>query len=82
MGTPVVTGPHLHNFTEIARRLREAGALCVEPDARGVGAALDRLLDDAPARSRMSAAGMALVEEGRGALARTLALIVGDLPRG
>ena len=82
VGTPAVTGPHLHNFTEIAKRLREAGAVCVEPDARGVGAAIDELLDDAPARSRMSAAGMALVEEGRGALALTLALILGDLPRG
>ena len=82
VGTPALTVPHLHKFTEIAQRLREAGAVCVEPDARGVGAAIDELLDDAPARSRMSAAGMALVEEGRGALALTLALILGDLPRG
>ena len=80
VGTPVVTGPHLHNFAEIARRLREAGALCVEPDAHAVGDALDRLLGDAETRERMAAAGAALVAEGRGALARTLALIGDDLP--
>lgn len=82
VGTPVVTGPHLHNFTEIARRLREAGALCVEADATAVGDALDRLLGDAQARAAMAAAGAALVAEGRGALARTLELIAPDLPPG
>ena len=80
VGTPVVTGPHLHNFTEIARRMKGAGALCAEPDADAVGAALDRLLGDPAERARMAAAGTALVEEGRGALARTLELIGGDLP--
>ncbi|HSJ99101.1 MAG TPA: lipid IV(A) 3-deoxy-D-manno-octulosonic acid transferase, partial [Myxococcota bacterium] len=79
-GTPVVTGPHLHNFTEIARRLREAGALCVEPDAAALGDAIDRLLGDGEARARMAAAGAALVAEGRGALARTLELVAPDLP--
>ncbi|HET8819212.1 MAG TPA: lipid IV(A) 3-deoxy-D-manno-octulosonic acid transferase [Xanthomonadaceae bacterium] len=80
VGTPVVTGPHLHNFTEIARRMKEAGALCAEHDADAVGAALDRLLADEEERARVAAAGTALVEEGRGALARTLKLIAGDLP--
>ena len=82
VGTPVVTGPHLHNFAEIARNMREAGALCVGEGVDAVGEALDRLLGDADARARMAAAGTALVEEGRGALARTLALIVTDMPRG
>ena len=82
VGTPVVTGPHLHNFADIARRMREAGALCTGADVQEVGDALDRLLGDPETRARMAAAGTALVEEGRGALARTLALIVGDMPRG
>src|SRR5690606_29327655 len=34
-GTAIVTGPHLHNFTEIARRLDEAGALRIAPDMVG-----------------------------------------------
>ena len=39
-GTPVVTGPHLHNFSEIARRLDDAQALCIAPDADAVAQAL------------------------------------------
>ena len=81
VGTPVVTGPHLHNFADIARRLREAGALRVGEDADAVGDALERLLDDPAGRAHMAGVGKALVEEGRGALARTLTQIVGDVPR-
>ena len=80
VGTPVVTGPHLHNFAEIGRRMREAGAVRVAADAAGVGDAVDALLADPGARARMAAAGLALVAEGRGALARTMALIAYDLP--
>src|SRR5690606_37470939 len=29
VGTPAVTGPHLHNFAEISARMKEAGALRV-----------------------------------------------------
>ena len=82
VGTPMVTGPHLHNFAEISRRLREAGALLTADDADGVAKALGELLDDPPARARAAAAGRALVEQGRGALARTLQMIDADLPRG
>lgn len=80
MGTAVVTGPHLHNFSEISRRMNEAGALRILPDAAGVASEVLRLLDDAPARERMVEAGRQLVSNGRGALARTLALIEPQLP--
>lgn len=82
VGTAMVTGPHLHNFVEISRRLREAGALLVADDADGVAQALGELLADPQARDRSSAAGRALVEQGRGALARTLQMIDADLPSG
>lgn len=74
-GTPIVTGPHLHNFTEIARRLDEAHALRIGADAQQVGDALEALLSDAQARSAMSQAGHSLVEAGRGALSKTMALL-------
>ena len=80
VGTPAVTGPHLHNFTEIARRLEQAPAVRIAQDAEGVHAALAELLADPEARASMGAAGARLVEEGRGALARTLALIAPELP--
>jgi len=80
VGTPVVTGPHLHNFSEIAAHLRQTGALQVGADAAEVGTLLDTLLADEAAREQMAAAGLALVEAGRGTLERTLAAIAPDLP--
>lgn len=79
-GCAVVTGPHLHNFSDIARRMREAGALRVGNDANAVRAHLEALLGDDAARTAMVEAGRALVEQGRGALRRTLEEIAPDLP--
>jgi 3-deoxy-D-manno-octulosonic-acid transferase len=80
VGTAMVTGPELHNFAEIARKLDEAGALRIGADADAVGAALEDLLGDAQARGAMATAGRLLVEQGRGALARTLELVAPALP--
>ncbi|WP_149195777.1 lipid IV(A) 3-deoxy-D-manno-octulosonic acid transferase [Luteimonas suaedae] len=80
VGTAVVTGPHLHNFTEIARRLEQAGGLRIGADAAAVGAAVAALLADSGQRAAMTSAAAALVEEGRGAVERTLAVVYADLP--
>jgi len=80
VGTPVVTGPHLHNFAEIAQRMQAAGALRIGQDARAVTLQLAQLLEDAGERGRMREAGLALVRDGRGALQRTLDVIAADLP--
>jgi 3-deoxy-D-manno-octulosonic-acid transferase len=82
VGTAIVTGPHLHNFTDIARRLQEAQAVRIAQDVEGVFAAVDALLGDASARERMTEAALRLVQEGRGALARTLEMIAPVLPGG
>ncbi|MGH8062607.1 MAG: lipid IV(A) 3-deoxy-D-manno-octulosonic acid transferase [Pseudoxanthomonas sp.] len=82
VGTAMVTGPHLHNFVEISRRLKEAGALVIADDTDGIAQALGELLADPQARDKMAEAGRALVEQGRGALARTLQMIAADLPSG
>nr|MBA3487743.1 3-deoxy-D-manno-octulosonic acid transferase [Lysobacter sp.] len=79
-GTAIVTGPHLHNFVEIARRLEDAGALRIGSDDRIIAAELARLLADPEERTRMTGAGRALVETGRGALAQTLAMLQPALP--
>ena len=81
MGTAVVSGPHLHNFVDIARQLGDAGALRVGADAEAVGADVEALLADPDARQRMAEAGLKLVRDGRGALRRTLDVIAPDLPR-
>jgi 3-deoxy-D-manno-octulosonic-acid transferase len=46
-----------------------------------VGDAIEALLADDTRRAAMTAAGMELVTQGRGALARTLGLVGRDLPR-
>ncbi|HVI58108.1 MAG TPA: lipid IV(A) 3-deoxy-D-manno-octulosonic acid transferase [Luteimonas sp.] len=81
VGTVVVTGPYLHNFADIARQMRAVDAMVVGEDAQAVGDAIAALLADDERRAAMAAAGSALVEQGRGALARTLALVGADLPR-
>ncbi|MEG0186744.1 MAG: 3-deoxy-D-manno-octulosonic acid transferase, partial [Stenotrophomonas sp.] len=80
MGTAAVTGPHLHNFAEISRRMREAGALLIGEDAQAVGDLLLHLLDDAQVREDMARAGCTLVSNGRGALQRTVQLVSPHLP--
>jgi 3-deoxy-D-manno-octulosonic-acid transferase len=74
-GTAILTGPHLHNFADIARRLREAQAMRVVDDAQDLAKALRALFADEPARLRLATNASRLLEEGRGALARTVTLI-------
>ena len=74
-GTAILSGPHLHNFADIARRLREADAMRMVDDAAGLAQALQALFADEPARLRLATNASRLLEEGRGALARTVALI-------
>ena len=80
MGTAAGTGPHLHNFAEISRRMLEADALLIGQDVQSVGEHLQHLLSDAQAREDMARAGCALVSNGRGALKRTIALVQPQLP--
>ena len=74
-GTAILSGPHLHNFADIARRLREAEAMRVVDDASALAVALKALFADESARLRLAANASQLLEEGRGALARTVTLI-------
>lgn len=80
VGTPAVTGPHLHNFSEISRRMCEADAVAICEDAECVYQALARLLADPDQREAMATAGLALVANGKGAVARTLVQVGADLP--
>ena len=79
VGTAIVTGSHLHNFSDIAEQLVQVRALRIASDASAVAVELEALLADDPERARMAAAGRALVEQGGGALQKTLALIDGHL---
>ncbi|WP_280539894.1 lipid IV(A) 3-deoxy-D-manno-octulosonic acid transferase [Chromohalobacter sp. 11-W] len=80
LGVPVLTGPHLENFQDIAETLREAKALCEIDAAETLGDALATLADDPEQRRRLGAAGEAVVAANRGALEKTLEGIAARLP--
>jgi 3-deoxy-D-manno-octulosonic-acid transferase len=72
LGKPVLAGPHLFNFLEIAAQLREAGALRETADAPQLAAAVSELWSNPAEARQMRAAGLAVMQRNQGALARLL----------
>ncbi|NHN79424.1 3-deoxy-D-manno-octulosonic acid transferase [Azotobacter chroococcum] len=72
LGKPLLSGPHLFNFLEIAARLAEAGALRQVSDAGSLAAAVGAFWSDPASAARAGAAGKAVLEANQGALARLL----------
>ncbi|CAK9891610.1 MULTISPECIES: lipid IV(A) 3-deoxy-D-manno-octulosonic acid transferase [Pseudomonas] len=72
LSLPVLSGPHLFNFLEIAAMLREAGALQEVDDVQGVAAEVRRLIELPRDAQRMGAAGLAVMKANQGALQRLL----------
>jgi len=75
VGRPVLMGPHTFNFEEATRLAVEAGAAMRVNDAAACLASALALLNDAPARARMAAAGLAFAARHRGAAQRIVALV-------
>jgi 3-deoxy-D-manno-octulosonic-acid transferase len=71
-GKPVIVGPHMDNFREIAEKFLREGALLQVKDADALGNAVVDLLVDEPRRKALGAKARTLVEGNRGALAGTL----------
>jgi len=79
-GKPIVFGPHMQNFGEIAETfLANGAAIQVRSDAELEDAVVS-LLGDPVRRARLGAAAKALVESNRGARDRTLAVIRALMP--
>jgi len=79
-GKPIVFGPHMENFAEIADAfLANDAALQVRSD-RELEAAVLSLMGDPVRRARLGAAARALVDANRGAKDKTLAVIAGLVP--
>lgn len=74
-GVPVVTGPHMFNFTEISGLLLEAGAMEQLQGPDELSSCLLRILQDEPLRTRMGNAGERVVADNRGALLRLQEII-------
>jgi len=70
LGLPVLSGPYQFNSPDIARALRECGALTTVADASSLAAALIRLMGDPELRAREGRGARAAIEANRGALAR------------
>ena len=73
LGKPVLSGPHLFNFLEIAAQLREAGALGEVADAQELAQQVAELWREPAAAQRTREAGLAVLQANQGALARLLA---------
>lgn len=79
-GKPIVFGPHMQNFSEIADAfLASRAALQVQSD-RELETVLIDLLGDPARRAGLGAAARALVEANRGACEKSLAVIAQVLP--
>lgn len=72
LGKPVLSGPHLFNFLEIATQLRDAGALLEVDDAQALAAGVAELWREPAQVERMSAAGLTVMMANQGALGRLL----------
>jgi 3-deoxy-D-manno-octulosonic-acid transferase len=74
-GHPVVFGPNMQNFQEIARQFVSEGAGIQVADAGELQRVLAELLADAGKRERVASAARRVIEANRGATARTVELI-------
>ncbi len=81
VGTPVLIGPHTHNFAEAARLAVDAGAAMRVTDAAELVAATTRLLGDANVLAGMRSQGLRFVAAHRGATDKAMAVIEQTLGR-
>ncbi|MDH4611881.1 lipid IV(A) 3-deoxy-D-manno-octulosonic acid transferase [Pseudomonas sp. BN102] len=72
LGKPVLSGPHLFNFLEIAAQLRDAGALAEVSDAGQLAAQVSGLWADPVRAATMREAGLGVLKANQGALERLL----------
>jgi len=79
-GKPVVFGPHMQNFGDIAETFLSNGAAIQIRTAGELQETMLSLIGDPVRRARVGAAARALVESNRGARDRTLAVIRDLLP--
>jgi len=79
-GKPIVFGPHMQNFAEIAATFLDNGAAIQLRSGRDLETVLLELLSDPVRRASLGAAARALVEANRGARAKSLTAIAQVFP--
>ncbi len=79
-GKPIVVGPHMHNFKEIAEIFLSNDAVIQVQNEREFEETVRNLMTDPVRRARLGAAARALIDANRGAKDKTLAVIDELLP--
>jgi len=79
-GKPIVFGPHMHNFREIAEAFLANGAAVQVQTERELEEVLRNLVTDPVRRASLGAAARALVDANRGAKDKTMAVVSELLP--
>ena len=74
-GTPVLFGPYIENFKEIADRILAAGAGMLVHDGRELLDAIKALIESPGLRQSMGKAGLQVIQEQEAVMARTASLI-------
>ena len=81
-GKPILFGPHMENFKEIAETFLANGAAIQVRTGRELEEQVVALMADPVRRARLGAAARALIDANRGAKDRTLSVIADLLPPG
>ncbi len=71
-GRPVIAGPNMQNFADMAQEFTDAGALLRIADSQGLAQSVDELLRDQARSAEIGARGLALAASKRGATQRAL----------
>ena len=79
-GKPIMFGPHMENFAEIADVFLANGAALQVRSQRELNEAVVSLMGDPVRRARLGAAARALVESNRGAKKKTMDVIAAVVP--
>lgn len=76
---PIVFGPHMSNFRDMAKRFLKSNASIMVDTKGELKTVLEDLLRDESKRRRMGQIALQLVEENRGAVSRVIELIQGRM---
>ena len=78
---PIITGPHLFNFAEVARLLRDNNALAVVTDSVALSEMIGQWLTDDSLRIALGLRAQQVADSNRGALEKLVALITRTMIR-
>ena len=76
---PIISGPFVHNFTEVAKLLHEAGALEFCETADELSKQVMQLCEDEETNKKMGHAAAHVIENNRGAVTNLMGLVENSL---